>query len=142
MSRTIDTNVLLYASNTDATQHARAAELIAGILTGPELTTILWPVLHSYLRIATHSGIFVNPLTIDQANSAVEALLASSAVNVVGAGDRFWQCYTSLGGARGNDVPDAVIVALMIEYGVTTILTNDRDFRRYPEVRVRNPFAD
>ena len=33
--------------------------------------------------------------------------------------------------ARGNLVFDAQIVALCLEHGVTTVLTNDRDFERF-----------
>lgn len=40
-------------------------------------------------------------------------------------------------GARGNLVFDAQIVALCREHGISTILTNDRDFRRFEDPRVR-----
>ncbi len=40
-------------------------------------------------------------------------------------------------GARGNLVFDAQIVALCREHGISTILTNDRDFRRFETPRVR-----
>ncbi|GIV00558.1 MAG: hypothetical protein KatS3mg014_2173 [Actinomycetota bacterium] len=33
------------------------------------------------------------------------------------------------------------LVALMRENGVRTILTHDRDFRRFDGIRVRDPFA-
>ena len=41
------------------------------------------------------------------------------------------------GRARGNLVFDAQIVALCREHGISTILTNDRDFRRFETPRVR-----
>ena len=37
---------------------------------------------------------------------------------------------------RGGLVTDAVIVALCREQGVDTVLSNDRDFDRFPDVRV------
>jgi toxin-antitoxin system PIN domain toxin len=142
MSFTIDTNVLVYASNTDAPEYPRASELIGRVLRGPELTTVFWPVLTAYLRIVTHPAILPVPLSAAQAESNVSALESAPGVRVVGAGRQFWPCYRTLGGARGNDVPDAVIVALMLERGVGTMASRDRDFRRYGEITVRDPLAD
>lgn len=45
------------------------------------------------------------------------------------------------GGARGNLVTDAHLVTLMRRYGVRTILTRDRDFRRFDGIRALDPFA-
>ena len=44
-------------------------------------------------------------------------------------------------GATGNLVHDAHIAALCLESGVATLLTGDRDFARFPGLRVENPFA-
>jgi hypothetical protein len=43
--------------------------------------------------------------------------------------------------ARGNLVPDAHLVALMRQYGVSTIVSHDRDFRMFDGIRVHDPFA-
>jgi uncharacterized protein len=43
------------------------------------------------------------------------------------------------GGAGGNLVNDAYLVALAIEYGAT-VVTFDRDFSRFSGVEVRSPF--
>ncbi|WP_024802001.1 TA system VapC family ribonuclease toxin [Nocardia sp. BMG51109] len=142
MSRTVDTNVLVYASDSSSPVHAKAAALVGELLRGPELTTVFWPVLQSYLRIVTHPRICAAPLPIADAHGGVEALLASPSVRLVAEGDSFWNCYTKLGGGRGNDVPDTVIVALMHEHGVATIYSRDRDFRKYPGITVRDPFSD
>ncbi|MBA2556550.1 MAG: PIN domain-containing protein [Chloroflexi bacterium] len=37
-------------------------------------------------------------------------------------------------------MPDAHIVALMRENGVRTIWTRDRDFRRFRDIQIRDPF--
>lgn len=37
---------------------------------------------------------------------------------------------------RGGLVTDAVIVALCREYGVDTLLSNDRDFHRFPGIKL------
>ena len=45
------------------------------------------------------------------------------------------------GRAAGNLAHDAHIAALAVEHGVSELLTLDRDFARFPELRTRNPFA-
>ena len=37
---------------------------------------------------------------------------------------------------------DAHTAALVVEHGATELWTADRDFARFPGLRVRNPFAD
>jgi uncharacterized protein len=43
------------------------------------------------------------------------------------------------GGAVGNLVHDAHIAALVVEHGVSELWTADRDFTRFPGLRIRNP---
>jgi predicted nucleic acid-binding protein len=45
------------------------------------------------------------------------------------------------GAARGSLVHDANLAALLAENGVAEIITADRDFSRFPSIRVTNPFA-
>lgn len=44
-------------------------------------------------------------------------------------------------GVKGNLIHDAHIAALCLEHGVSELITGDRDFSRFPELTVRNPFA-
>jgi predicted nucleic acid-binding protein len=43
--------------------------------------------------------------------------------------------------ATGNLVHDGHIAALLLEHGVTELLTTDRDFSRFSGLRVRDPFV-
>ncbi len=45
------------------------------------------------------------------------------------------------GGARGNLIHDAHIAALAVEHGVRELWTADRDFARFPGLKVRHPIA-
>jgi toxin-antitoxin system PIN domain toxin len=144
MSSTVDANILVYASNESAKEHARAKNLVDGLVAGPALTTLFWPVLLSYLRIVTHPRIFERPLPPDIAASAIDRLLSAPTVQIVGEGPTLWAAYRSIDigqAIKGNDVPDAAIVALMIANGVSTIYTRDRGFRRFDGIRVIDPFA-
>lgn len=144
MSFTLDANVLLYASDETSVRRERARALLDQVASGEELVYLFWPVVMAYLRIATHPAVFESPLPPADALANVERLLGLPQVQTAGEQDRFWRAYRRLASeadARGNLVPDAHLVALMTENGVRTIWTHDRDFRRFPGIQVRDPFA-
>lgn len=144
MSFTLDANILLFASDETSERRPRALELLQQVASGDELVYVFWPVVMAYLRIATHPGIFESPLPPADALANVERLLDLAHVQTAGEHDRFWSGYRRIASesdARGNLVPDAHLVALMTENGVATIWTHDRDFRRFPGIQVRDPFA-
>lgn len=145
MTQTIDTNVLLYASNTHAIENERARHLLEHLTGGASLLVLLWPTVLGYLRIATHPAIFPTPLTPAAAAANVEALLSRPGVRAVGEVDGFWRTYRGVAdqvGPRGNLVPDAHLVALMRQHGVNTIWSRDRDLRKFDGIAVQDPYAD
>ena len=144
MSFAIDANLLLYASDEESPFHERATALLDEIAIGPELAYLFWPTAMAYLRIATHPAIFARPLSHADARSNLEALLALPHVQAVGETDAFWRRFTEVADdvrPTGNLVPDAHIVALMLEHGVRTIWTRDRDYRAFAGIRVKDPLA-
>jgi toxin-antitoxin system PIN domain toxin len=143
MSFAIDANLLLYASDRESPLHDRAVELLDGIAIGPELVYLFWPTAMAYLRIATHPAVFANPLSHADARANLDALLELPHVRVVGEGETFRQRFAEVAddvAPTGNLVPDAHLVALMLENGVRTIWTRDRDFRKFTGIRVRDPY--
>lgn len=145
MSVTVDANVLLYASDASSARHPSSSALLSTLATGPGLVYLFWPVVMAYLRIATHPSVFDQPLSPVEARRNVDGLMNRSHVRCPGEGDRFWHTYLDLVGEeaiRGNLVTDSHIAALMRQHGVTTIYTADRDFRRFPGVRVVDPYVD
>jgi uncharacterized protein len=143
MSATLDTNVLVYASDSRAAAHDRAEALVRRLAAGPEILYLFWPVVLGYLRIVTHPGILANPLSPAIAMRNVEALLDRPHVRAPGEVDGFWPIFRSTAGdrPRGNEVPDAHLAALMRQHGVRLIYTRDRDFRRFEGIDVRDPFG-
>jgi toxin-antitoxin system PIN domain toxin len=144
LSYAIDANILLYASDASSAFHERALAFLQRCAEGPELLYLPWPTVMAYLRIATHPAIFETPLSPAEAMDNVEGLLRRPHVRTLGEGDRFWEVYREITQGivvRGNLVPDAHLVALLIQSGVTTICTHDRDFRKFRGLRVRDPFA-
>lgn len=68
MTTTVDTNILVYASDTGATEHGQAQALLEHLADGPDLVVLLWPALLGYLRITSakrHAGERLRRLSID-----------------------------------------------------------------------------
>ncbi|HUY09878.1 MAG TPA: TA system VapC family ribonuclease toxin [Candidatus Dormibacteraeota bacterium] len=144
MTSTVDTNVLLYASDTASARHAEARRLIDSFARGPEVRYLFWPVLMGYLRLATHPSVFAHPLPFAEAAANLDDLLRRPHLRVPSEGRDFWSVarLTLIEvSAAGNLVSDAHLVALMRTHGVSTIWTADRDLRKFDGIRVRNPFA-
>ena len=144
MSFALDANLLLYASDTSSPFHARALEFVRVCIAGPELVYLPWPVVMPYLRIATHPAVFQEPLSHTEAVGNLDALISRPHVRTLGEADGFWDAYRSTTRdlvVRGNLVPDAHLVALLLQHGVTTIATHDRDFLKFDGIHVNDPIA-
>ncbi|MEO8503922.1 MAG: TA system VapC family ribonuclease toxin [Acidobacteriota bacterium] len=145
MSFALDANVLLYASDQGSPWHAPARRFLDEACAGPELMYLPWPVLMAYLRISTHARVFALPLAPAEAQGNVSELLSLPHVRALGESDGFWTSYLQSASAfvtRGNAVPDAHVAALLLHHGVRTLYTRDADFRRFPGLRVKDPFAE
>ena len=143
MSRTLDVNLLVYAADQTAERHERARSFLDHVATTRSITYLFWPVLLGYVRIVTHAGILRSPLSPAAAIGDVDDLIRRPQIVVAGEGERFWSDFKSVAAAtppRGRLVPDAHLVALMLEHGVDTMWSSDRDFRKFDGITVRDPF--
>ena len=143
MSFAIDVNVLLYASDRGSPFAPRAAAFLAQCASGRDLFYLAWPTIMSYLRIATHAGIFSSPLSPDEATHNIQQLLDLPHVRTLGEDEGFWDVYCTVATAfpiRGNAVPDAHLAAVLRQHGVGTLYTNDADFKRFSFLTVVNLF--
>ena len=92
-----------------------------------------------FVRIVTQP-IFDPPTPTDQAIEFIGRLMDSPSVRVLDPGPRHWELLTEIlrdAQIRGGLVTDAVIVALCREYGIETVISNDRDFTRFRWVKVQ-----
>jgi toxin-antitoxin system PIN domain toxin len=140
----VDTNVLVYARRTESPHHAAAKVLIGQLAEGSAPWALPWPVVYEFVRVVTHPRVFDPPSPLEAVVRDLESLLASPSLTMLGEGPgHVRQMTTQLrgGGAAGNLAHDAHIAALLVEHGVTELLTADRDFARFPGVRSRNPFV-
>jgi len=143
MSCAIDVNILLYASDRESRFALSAQELLSQLASGREPLFVAWSTIMAYLRISTHGSIFAHPLAPEEAMSNVEALIRLPHVRVLAEEEGFWDSYCEVVRdvpARGNLVSDAHLAALLLQHGVNVLYTNDRDFRKFDFLKVRNPF--
>jgi toxin-antitoxin system PIN domain toxin len=136
----VDTNILVYAHREESPQHDRALRALRDLAEGADTWALPVFVLGEFLRVVTHHRIFAPPSSRDRALQALDALIASPTVRVLHPGERFWSLLRAAldeASGTGNLVLDAEIVAVCREHGVTTVLSEDRDFRRFPSVRLR-----
>lgn len=143
MSFSVDANVLLYASDTASVYAERARTFLVERAAGPDLFYLPWPTIMSYLRIATHPGVFRAPLSPGEAMGNIQQLLGLPHVRTLAEDEGFWEVYSGVASIfplRGNAVPDAHVAALLRQHGVALIYTNDADFKRFPFLTVVNPF--
>lgn len=144
MSYSLDANVLLYASDRSSERHEAARRFLESCAAGPEVMYLAWPVLMSYLRVATHSRIFAAPLAPEEAFGNITALLAMPHIRAVSELDGFADAYRHVTGeivVRGNLVPDAHLAAILFQHGIRTLYSSDRDFRKFSTLEVRDPLA-
>jgi uncharacterized protein len=97
--------------------------------------------LLGFLRLTTTPRLFARPLELDEAISIVGLWLARDNVVIVGPSARHWQVLKELlpnSRPRGCLIMDAHLAALAIEHGAT-LCTNDRDFLRFPGLKVEFP---
>ncbi len=139
----VDANVLLYAVNSAAIQHAVSRDWLDDVLGGREPVGFAWTALLAFLRLATHPAIFPRPMTPETATGIVRAWLVQPAAVVIEPTPRHADVLAGLlveAGTGGNLVSDAHLAALAIEHGAT-ISTFDGDFGRFAGVRWERPGA-
>lgn len=141
--RLVDLNLLLYAVNRDASQHAVAKSWLEERLNGDETVALSWSVILGFLRLSTNARVFAHPMAPEQAMALVDEWLALPVVQVVTPGEQHWVTLRALlseSGAAGNLTTDAHLAALAIEHGAE-LESSDTDFARFRGLRWSNPLT-
>ncbi len=136
----VDTNILVYAHREELPQHAAARARLTALAEGDAPWAIPVFCLGEFLRVVTHPRLFDSPHTIDEACAALDRVLESPNVRVLHPGDRYWPLLAEAvraADAAGNLVFDAQMAAVCRESGVSALLTEDRDFDRFPHLRTQ-----
>ncbi len=139
----VDTNILIYAHREESPWHEVARARLAGLAEGSATWAIPWPCIHEFLAISTHARILRPPTPLATALAVIQGLFASPGLVLLAEAEGYWaNLRRLLEGARiqGPAAHDARIAALCLTHGVRELWSADRDFSRFPELPVRNPF--
>lgn len=131
----LDTNILVYAHREELSKHDPARRRLIALAEGDADWAIPVFCIGEFLRVATHPKLFAPPFTSREAIDALDRILQSPSLRVLHPGARFLNLLGAAmleASAVGNLVLDAQIVALCRETGVSSLLTEDRDFDRFP----------
>lgn len=137
----VDANILLYAYDAGAPQHPCCREWLEGVFRQQEAVGLAWSTILSFLRLSTDSRVYRAPRTPDEAERIVSAWLDQPTAYLLQPGEVHWAILSRLireGQAGGPLIMDAHLAALAIEHGAT-LCTNDRDFTRFPGLKLLNP---
>lgn len=138
-----DINLLLYAYDAGSPFHSKAAEWWQRCLSGTEPVGLPPVVLFGFVRVATSTRVYHEPMTPAEASGHVRSWLTQPPVRIVEPGpDHILQVLKLLEavGTAGNLVTDAQIAALTLEHGAV-LHTADTDFLRFPGLRWFNPIT-
>lgn len=137
----LDVNVLVYAHRQDAPHHLQYLSWLEDLINSDHAYGVSDLVLSGFLRVVTHPRVFNPPSGMDKALAFVEELRNQSTCTIINPGPRHWEIFCRLcktANIKGNLVPDAFLAALAIESGSEWV-TADRDYHRFPGLRVRHP---
>ena len=141
----IDTSLLAYAVNRHAPGHARAAQVVEDLVNGDTPWALPWSVVHEFLQLVTHPHAVARPLSVSDAWTFLEQVLASPSIHVLGATDRHGAALIDVLSMRAPEEgfgPGVETAALLREHGVRELLTTDREMRRFRFLDLHDPIAN
>lgn len=141
----VDTNLMVWAHRRDSPWHEGAREAIRELAEGIDPWAIPWPCIHEFLAITTHPRIYDPPSSVAAALDQIEAWSEAPGLALLAESRGYREHLGRLvrsGEAVGGRVHDARIAALCLHHGVSELWSADRDFGRFPQLKVRNPLVD
>jgi len=140
----VDTNILIYAHRRDHEWNEAAFACLRALAEGRATWAIPWPCVHEFYAVVTRPNVFDPPSTPAQALSQLAAWLESPSLQLLGESANHFNTLKRLAtGAKlvGAAIHAARIAAICMDHGAATLWTADRDFSRFPDLKVRNPLA-
>ena len=137
-----DLNLYIYAMDEQSPHHEAARAWFEGVVETREKIALPWIVVVGYLRIVTHPRL--GRVAIADAVQTLDRVLQHPNVIELRPGLKHWAILSKLvisSQSKGDLVSDAHIAALALESGAT-VCTNDRDFSRFPGLKVRYPLQE
>lgn len=141
----VDTNVLIYAHRRETRVGEAAHALMTGLAGGDQAWAIPWPCCYEFLSVVTNRRIWKeNATPPTHAWRQFQAWTASPSNRMIGETEDFEEVlgrFVQRPHVVGGVIHDARIAALCVAHGAEELLTRDRDFSLFPELRTRDPFS-
>lgn len=137
-----DANVLIYAFRKELPQHEVASDWLRKVLAGGEMIGLVVPVELAFLRLMTKPLGGLPPAPWELAWAFMEVLGAAPHVSRIHAGPRHPALFSRLCSdtSAGDALTDCYIAALALE-NKATLISADKGFGRFQELKWVNPFA-
>lgn len=139
----VDTNVLVYAADEHAPEHARCRTLLENWRRRGGAWYLTLGICYEFLRVVTHVRVFRRPWSAGHALNFLEAVRESPGVGVLVPSERHGRVLAEiveeLPHLSGNLFHDAETAVLMREHGIRRICTRDTDFHRFPFLEPIDP---
>ena len=140
----VDTNLLVYAHRADSPFHDRARSALESLAAGAREWAVPWSCAHEFFAVVTHPRIYLTPTPAATAFDQLRALAALENLVFIAEADDYLAHLEPLAlaaRARGALIHDARIAAICLSHGVAELWSADRDFSRFPALKVRNPLV-
>jgi toxin-antitoxin system PIN domain toxin len=139
----LDTNILIYAINSDCPEHSAAWQVYEAMLQHPANWILSDQVLFEFYRALRNSKILQNPLNHQQALKQVEFLRNRSGIRPCAYNTGLWSDLINgfgQGNPKSTHIFDRVLAVTLRHHGVTTFYTrNTKDFEGFGFTVVINP---
>jgi predicted nucleic acid-binding protein len=138
----VDTNILVYSLRAESPWHAAASKAIRQL--EENTWAIPWTCLCEFYSVVTHPRRYKPPTPIAVALDKIESWIESPYLKILGeiSTETGWSTLSELlqtSRVVGPLVHDARIVSVCLQHGVRELWSADRDFSRFPQLRVVNP---
>ena len=141
----VDTNVLVYAHRRELPDNTEAREAMRALTEGHSAWAIPWPCSYEFLSVVTNRRIWKDEASSpEQAWEQLRVWASSPSAVFIGETENFLgilRRFAQRPRVRGGEVHDARIAAICVAHGVDSLLTRDRDFSLFPELKTLNPFS-
>ena len=140
----LDTNILVYAHRRESQFHEQANDLVKTLAEGKPTWAIPWPCIYEFYSVVTNPRIWQAAATPPKVASAqITAWIAAPSLQLLAETQDYAETLMLVIAqprVRGPIVHDARIAALCLAHGVEELVTKDRDFQLFPQLKTSDPF--
>jgi predicted nucleic acid-binding protein len=138
--RSVDSTVLVNAYAADSPRHGVSAGFMDSLAASGAPWALAWPCIHEFFGTVTRRSRFPLAPGPHAALDQIEEWLSSPSLTLLSESRDHRTTLSRLlrdGEVTGPMVHDAKIAAICLDHGVDEFVTFDRDFSKFPELKVR-----